>query len=73
VGSINTEPPEDLLDLPQAYTVIVQQGRQIDRLAIHPLTLENSISSSISANLGRFGFISFTRSRIFPFLSLSQR
>jgi hypothetical protein len=40
VGPIDAEPPEDSPDLPQTYTVIVQQDRQSVELAIRSLTLE---------------------------------
>jgi len=37
---LNAEPAKHPLDFPDTYTMIVQQDRQLDRLAIRPLTLE---------------------------------
>ena len=40
VRALDADPSEHLLDTAQAYTAAVQQDRQLNELAIRPLTLE---------------------------------
>jgi hypothetical protein len=56
MGSINAEPPEDALDFPNAHTVIVQQNRQFDKLAIGSLTLEKLNLAQHLCQLGKVQF-----------------
>ena len=71
VRPLNANLAKHARDLSETHPEIVQQERQLNDLAIRPLTLENSISSSTSVSSGRFDIITSERSRIFPSFSLT--
>jgi len=68
--SLNARPATHPLDRAKTYPMIVQQGRQLDRLATVRSRSKNSISSGI-CQLGKFSCTNSTKSRTFPSLSLS--